>query len=51
MELRVVDQATTKAAAKAKPTGTAALQPADKHRRNPGFPLDLDWVGRVRMNR
>jgi deoxyribose-phosphate aldolase len=21
------------------------------HRRNPGFPLDLDWVGRVRMNR
>ncbi len=19
--------------------------------RNPGFPLDLDWVGRVRMNR
>jgi len=22
-----------------------------RHRRNPGFPLDLDWVGRVRMNR
>jgi deoxyribose-phosphate aldolase len=21
------------------------------HRRNPGFPLDLDWVGRIRMNR
>ena len=21
------------------------------HKRNPGFPLDLDWVGRVRMNR
>ncbi|MEO5806247.1 deoxyribose-phosphate aldolase [Devosia sp.] len=21
------------------------------HQRNPGFPLDLDWVGRVRMNR
>ena len=21
------------------------------HRRNPGFPLDLDWVERVRMNR
>ena len=51
MELRVVDQATTKAAAKAKPTGTAALQPADKHRRNPGYPLDLDWVERIRMNR
>jgi deoxyribose-phosphate aldolase len=23
----------------------------DLHKRNPGFPLDLDWVGRVRMNR
>ncbi len=21
------------------------------HKRNPGFPLDLDWVGRIRMNR
>ena len=21
------------------------------HKRNPGFPLDLDWVERVRMNR
>ncbi|MBF0679509.1 MAG: deoxyribose-phosphate aldolase [Devosia sp.] len=21
------------------------------HKRNPGYPLDLDWVGRVRMNR
>ena len=21
------------------------------HKRNPGFPLDLDWLGRVRMNR
>ena len=21
------------------------------HKRNPGFPLDLDWVGQVRMNR
>ena len=21
------------------------------HRRNPGYPLDLDWVERVRMNR
>ncbi|HTN63629.1 MAG TPA: deoxyribose-phosphate aldolase [Devosia sp.] len=21
------------------------------HRRNPGFPLDLDWVGHIRMNR
>lgn len=25
--------------------------PAPTPRRNPGFPLDLDWVGRVRMNR
>lgn len=24
---------------------------APAHRRNPGFPLDLDWIGRVRMNR
>ena len=51
MELRVVDQATTKAAAKARPSGAPALQPADKHKRNPGYPLDLDWVGRIRMNR
>jgi deoxyribose-phosphate aldolase len=21
------------------------------HKRNPGFPLDLDWVERIRMNR
>jgi deoxyribose-phosphate aldolase len=27
----------------------SALHPA--HQRNPGFPLDLDWVERVRMNR
>ncbi len=39
MSLRVVDNA-------AKP-GKSAAPPA----RNPGFPLDLDWVGRVRMNR
>ena len=25
--------------------------PMPEHTRNPGFPLDLDWVGRVRMNR
>src|SRR5690554_8099673 len=25
--------------------------PEPAHRRNPGFPLDLDWVERVRMNR
>jgi deoxyribose-phosphate aldolase len=24
---------------------------AESHQRNPGYPLDLDWVGRVRMNR
>jgi len=35
MSLRIVDNAAS----------------APVHRRNPGFPLDLDWVGRVRMNR
>ncbi len=35
MSLRVVDHTPTQAA----------------HQRNPGFALDLDWVGRVRMNR
>jgi len=35
MSLRVVDQTTLDA----------------PHKRNPGFPLDLDWVERVRMNR
>jgi deoxyribose-phosphate aldolase len=35
MNLRVVDN----------PASTVT------HQRNPGFPLDLDWVGRVRMNR
>ncbi|GGA39839.1 deoxyribose-phosphate aldolase [Pelagibacterium lentulum] len=24
---------------------------AARHKRNPGYPLDLDWVGQVRMNR
>ncbi|WP_108396039.1 deoxyribose-phosphate aldolase [Devosia submarina] len=27
------------------------LRSETTHKRNPGFPLDLDWVGRVRMNR
>ncbi|HEV7346399.1 MAG TPA: deoxyribose-phosphate aldolase [Devosia sp.] len=35
MSLRVVD----------------SKQPQTPHKRNPGFPLDLDWVGRIRMNR
>jgi len=35
MSLRVVDNS----------------QPHIPHKRNPGFPLDLDWVERVRMNR
>jgi len=35
MSLRVVDNSHTET----------------PHKRNPGFPLDLDWVGRVRMNR
>ena len=42
MSLRVVDTP----APSAKPVKVVA-PPA----RNPGFPLDLDWVGRVRMNR
>src|SRR6478752_6883724 len=50
MELRVVDPAANKPAAKAKPA-EKAVEPAGVHRRNPGFPLDLDWVERVRMNR
>ena len=41
MNLRVVDSP-----APAKPPKTLT-PPA----RNPGYPLDLDWVGRVRMNR
>jgi deoxyribose-phosphate aldolase len=36
MTLKIVDSAGT---------------PASTHKRNPGYPLDLDWVGRVRMNR
>ncbi|HTM76845.1 MAG TPA: deoxyribose-phosphate aldolase [Devosia sp.] len=28
-----------------------STQPEAGHKRNPGFPLDLDWVGRIRMNR
>jgi deoxyribose-phosphate aldolase len=35
MSLRIVDPPT----------------PVVSHKRNPGFPLDLDWVGRIRMNR
>ncbi len=36
MSLKIVDRAPPKEAS---------------HKRNPGFPLDLDWVERVRMNR
>ena len=45
MNLRVVDKPASEAGKVPKPAPTAS------HRRNPGFPLDLDWVGRVRMNR
>lgn len=45
MALRVVDQP------KGKPATPPAAAPETPHQRNPGFPLDLDWVGRVRMNR
>ena len=42
MSLRVVDSP----AAPVKPA-----KPMTPPARNPGYPLDLDWVGRVRMNR
>jgi deoxyribose-phosphate aldolase len=48
MALRVVDQPQSKPSAGKAP---AAPAPHAPHQRNPGFPLDLDWVGRVRMNR
>jgi deoxyribose-phosphate aldolase len=41
MSLRVVDR----------PASGALVPQAKVPDRNPGFPLDLDWVGRVRMNR
>jgi len=50
MELRVVDQAASKPAAKPK-TAEKHVEPAGSHRRNPGYPLDLDWVERTVMNR
>ncbi|MBK8082618.1 MAG: deoxyribose-phosphate aldolase [Devosia sp.] len=50
MELRVVDQAATKPVTKAKASAPAAPE-AVPHRRNPGYPLDLDWVERTVMNR
>lgn len=45
MTLRVVDTPLPAG----KPAKAAAIGHAGA--RNPGFPLDLDWVGRVRMNR
>src|SRR4029079_19050707 len=45
MNLRVVDTP----APPSKPARSASVGHAGE--RNPGFPLDLDWVGRVRMNR
>ena len=45
MNLRVVDTPAP-ASKPAKPTSVGHAGD-----RNPGFPLDLDWVGRVRMNR
>ena len=41
MNLRVVDT----------PAPTKPSKQSHPPARNPGFPLDLDWVGRVRMNR
>ena len=45
MSLRIVDSPAGPPPTKA---GTGPLTPPA---RNPGFPLDLDWVGQVRMNR
>ena len=33
------------------PKPHAPARPAHPPARNPGYPLDLDWVGRIRMNR
>jgi deoxyribose-phosphate aldolase len=46
MTLKIVDKPAKPAAVEAKPAAHAS-----GHVRNPGFPLDLDWVERVRMNR
>lgn len=46
MSLRIVDHP-----ARAPETAAAKLEAPVAHQRNPGFPLDLDWVERVRMNR
>jgi deoxyribose-phosphate aldolase len=43
MNLRVVDQSTR--------TGKAVVVTEPEHKRNPGFPLDLEMVESVRMNR
>ena len=42
MSLRAIDT---------KPNAAPAAAGAQQHQRNPGFALDLDWVGRIRMNR
>ncbi len=46
MSLRIVDTAPPAA----KP-GKSVEAPHAPPARNPGYPLDLDWVGRIRMNR
>ena len=46
MTLKIVDKPAKPAPVAPKPEAHAA-----GHVRNPGFPLDLDWVERVRMNR
>ena len=51
MNLRVVDPPSPPKPSAAAKANEPADSPAGSHRRNPGFPLDLDWVERVRMNR
>ena len=56
MTLKVVEQAERGRDKSDRIAGNAGRMPAEapvgrEHRRNPGFPLDLDLVERVRMNR
>ena len=50
MTLRVVDHPAPAKPPAAPASAAKAAAPAAA-RRNPGYPLDLDWVGRIRMNR
>ena len=51
MNLKVVDHAQPERVQEKLAPAKAGVGRGVAHQRNPGFPLDLDWVGRVRMNR